>query len=138
MKLETYGDRVVLEYKQHWFVWEPAWDMFRPVDSYAWDGSEFVLDDKAYCADPMDSLYGFGSPSMKQLCDALTAAHASQVNAAPSVQTPCVGLSEWWFDRSVALTPCAPRTRESWKQMVRGRYRTLRVKPRNKLTRRSL
>jgi len=112
--------------------------MFRPVDSYAWDGTEFVLNDTVYCADPMDPLYGFGSSSMKQLCDALTSAYASQITTAPVVQTPCVGNVEWWVDRQVALTSCAPRTRESWKQMVRGRYRTIRVKPRNKLTRRSL
>ena len=127
-----------LESNRQWFVWEPAWESFRPITSFAWDGSDYVLDDRAYCADPFDSLYGYGSPEMKQLCDTVTSAFGPRIATAPVVASLGVGPSEWFYDRTVSLTPCAPRDRHSWKRMTHGRTRTLRAGPRNKLTRRTL
>lgn len=126
------------EYKNHWFVWEPAWESFRPITSFSWDGTGYVLNDWVYCSDPFDPLYGYGSPQMKQVCEAVTSQFASQVPSAPSVRSLAIGSSEWMYDRMVSLTPCAPRDRHSWKQMTHGRIRTLRNGPRNKLTRRTL
>lgn len=138
MSLTKHGDRIFLNYKQNWFLWEPSWESFRPITAYAWNGSEYEVIDRDYCADPMDPLYGFGTPAMKQVCDALTKTFASQISNATPVMTPTIGPSEWMLDRMVALTPCAPRDRTSWKRMTRGRGRTLRHAPRNKLTRRIL
>jgi hypothetical protein len=138
MSLTKYGDTTFLNYKQNWFVWEPSWEMFRPITACAWNGTEYEIVEREYCADPMDPLYGFGTPQMKQVCDALTTTYASQLANAKLVTTPSVGPTEWMFDRVVAVTPCAPRDRDSWKRMVRGRTRTLRRAPRNKLTRRFL
>lgn len=138
MRFEKYGDHVFFEYKGHWFVWESAWNQFRPIASCAWDGTAYVVNDKPFCADPMSPLYGFGSVAMKQLCEALTAKYGAEVSRASVVSTPSVGQAEWLFDRMAVLTPCAPRDRASWKQMIRGRYRTLRAKVPKKLTRRTL
>lgn len=138
MSLTKHGDRIFLNYKQNWFLWEPSWESFRPIQSYAWNGKEYEIGDREYCTDPMDSFYGFGSSKMKQVCDALTATYASQISGAHPVTTPTIGPSEWMFDRMVVLTPCAPRDRDSWKKMTHGRCRTLRRAPRNKLTRRIL
>lgn len=129
---------VVCSVKNQWFVWEPAWESFRPIESIAWDGTAYVTNDRAYCSDPLDPLYGYGTPEMKKVCEALTSAQKNNVSNATVVSNLAVGPSEWMFDRMVALTPCAPRDRESWKRMTRGRTRTLRAGPRNKLTRRTL
>ena len=138
MSLSNVHDLTVLEYKQRWFLWEPAWETFRPITALAWTGTEYDLDDRAYCSDPMDPLYGFGSPQMKALCDGLTQMFASQVAKAPTRTMVSIGSSEWFYDRMASLTPCAPRDRASWKRMTHGRYKTLRRAPRNKLTRRTL
>jgi hypothetical protein len=138
MSITKYGDTIFLNSKQHWFVWEPSWEMFRPITSFAWTGTDYEIVDRAYCADPMDPLYGFGTPQMKHVCDVLTATYASRLDTAVPITTPSVGPSEWMFDRTVSLTPCAPRDRDSWKRMTRGRTRTLRHAPRNNRTRRFL
>lgn len=138
MNLQTIAGHTFLEYKRYWFVWEPAWESFRPIDSFAWSGTEYVLNDRAYCSDPMDPLYGYGTSQMKHLCDALTQSMGPRIGMAVSVQSPCIGPSEWFFDRQVSLTSCAPRDQSSWKQMIRGRHRTLRQRLRQKFTRRTL
>jgi hypothetical protein len=138
MSLYSVGGVVVCSVNGQWFVWESAWESFRPITSIAWNGASYITDDRAYCADPLDPLYGYGTSQMKQVCDALTTSYGSKVSTATVVPSLPIGSSEWFFDRMVALTPCAPRDRPSWKRMTRGRYRTLRTGPRNKLTRRTL
>lgn len=124
--LYEFRDKQFLQYKKWWFVWEPAWEGFRPIDGIQWDGTSFVLQESAYCSDPMSPFYGYGSPQMRQLCGLL-----------PKESTPCVVSTlpignEWLFDRFVALTPCAPRDKSSWKRMVQNKGRTCRKAPRGK------
>lgn len=138
MNLQTIAGHTVLEYKHYWFIWEPAWECFRPIDSFAWNGTQYWIDDRAYCSDPLSPLYGYGTPQMKQLCDALSEAVGPRIGMAMPRPSPCIGDSEWFFDRMISLTPCAPRDHASWKAMSRGRHRTLRKGSRNKLTRRTL
>lgn len=138
MSLTKFSDDVFLNYKGTGFVWEAEWESFRPIDSVRWTGSVFEIDDRAYTADPTDSLYGFGSPKMKEVCSALSAKYASDIPNAVPVVTPAVGKTTWFMDREVALSPCAPKDRTSWKTMCRGRTKTLRNAPRNKRTLRSL
>lgn len=136
MGLIKFQDSVYLEHKRRWFVWESAWDMFRPVTSVSWNGNRFVTDDAAYISDITNSLYGFGTSEMKELCKALTQVYGHRVSDAVGIQTPAIGKTEWFYDRFVSLTPCAPRDRVSWKRMVRGRNRTLRKGPSARHTRR--
>jgi len=137
MALYRYQDTVYLLYKQTPFVWESDWETFRPITSLAWNGSSFIVDDYVYCKDPTDEYYGFGNAAMKQACDLLTRSYGSNISKAVCVNAPCIGKCEWWFDRMISLTPCAPRDRGSWKRMHKGRYFTPRKGPRNKLTRRN-
>ena len=137
MSLLKFQDNTYLNYKNHWFLWEPAWEEFRPITSVAWNGSSFVVDDKTFCSDPTSELYGYGTPEMKQICNALTQKFASQVSTTRIVDTPEIGTLEWFFDRRVSLTPCCTRDKSSWKRMVRGKYRTLRKGPAVKFTRRN-
>ena len=137
MSLSRYDDRIYLDYKSNWFVWESSWDSFRPVDSLKWNGSKFVLDDVAYTSDPFDPLYGYGSEKMKHVCGALTQAYEPSLEKARNVRHLSIGPTEWWRDRSVALSGCADRSLPSWKQMCRGKPRTCRSAPKGKkLTRR--
>lgn len=135
MSLFKFQDTVYLDYKKNWFAWEPAWESFRPITNVAWDGSAYVLDDNAYCSDPLSEFYGYGTPQMKQICDALTQKFASQISTAkPSSE---IGNSEWFFDRRVSLTKCCPRTKDSWKKLIRGHNKTLRKPAADKFTRRN-
>ena len=130
--LYEFNETLVLEYKGWWFLWEPAWDSFRPIDNIQWNGSKFVIDDKLYCSDPTDPLYGYKTSSMKQVCELLTEQRKETPVQALPLKNP-----EWFFDRRVSLTACAPRDIASWKRMVKGKHRTCRKAPKgNKFTRR--
>lgn len=136
MSIAQFQDKTFLQYKKFWFVWEPAWDSFRPIDGLAWDGHSYVVKDASYCKDPLDEHYGYGSSQMKEVCEVL---HEKYTSQAKRVSTLDTGNSEWFYDRFVAITPHAPRDKQSWKRMVQGKHRTCRHAPRGKkLTRRSL
>ena len=137
MSLHKFQDYIYLDYKKNWFLWESAWEKFRPIRGIQWNGNTFVVDDKEYCSDPLDSLYGYGSSQMKQICDVLTEKYSSQISNAKIVDSPQIGNLEWLYDRRVSLTQCCPRTKESWKRMVRGKYKTLRKGPAVTFTRRN-
>jgi hypothetical protein len=128
------GDHTFLDYKGYWFVWEPSWDKWRPIDGYRWNGTSFVLDDGPYCTDPLDPTYGFGSAPMMRICELLECKRSDAV----SVETPAIGETTWFRDRFVSLTPCAPTDLASWKRLVKGKPRTCRrPPPGKKLTKRN-
>lgn len=137
MSLVKFQDRTFLDYKGNWFVWEPCWEGFRPIQAVEWDGHTYRIVDTSYCSDPSDPFYGYGSESMKQVCDALAPLYKP---TACSTDRLAIGQTEWFRDRRIALSPCAPRDTESWKRMCRGRVHTCKREPtlRNKFTRRNL
>jgi hypothetical protein len=132
--LYEFRDKIFLEYKKYWFVWEAAWEEFRPIQGVAWNGETFQIQDDLYCSDPTSELYGYAFPRMKQLCELLK----EKYNDTPvKVSSLPIG-TEWFRDRFVGLTPCAPRDGKSWKRMVQNKQRTCRKAPRGKkLTRRN-
>lgn len=133
MSLYEFRDKTFLEYKNYWFVWEPAWESFRPFENILWDGTTFQIEDDVFCADPTSSVYGYGSAQMAQLCELLKDKYDEQ---ALKVSSLPIG-NEWFRDRFVSLTPCASRDPKSWKRMVQNKPRTCRKAPRGKkLTRR--
>lgn len=137
MSLVSFQNKTYLRYKQYWFLWEPAWDSFRPIQSLLWNGTSFE-EENVYCQDPSSELYGYGDEKMKQVCEALREQYAS---ATPKpVDWICIGKDcVWMNDRFACLSPCAPRDKQSWKRMIRGKHRTCRRAPRGKkLTRRAL
>lgn len=137
MSVYKFRDQVFLNYKSNWFVWESAWEKYRPITSMQWTGTNFVIDDLAYTKDPMDSLYGYGSPQMKEVCELLSSKFLPET--AVATVSLCIGPREWFRDRWVSLHPCAPRDASSWKRMIHGKHKTCRVIPaRNKFTKRIL
>jgi hypothetical protein len=132
--LYDFNDQLILEHKGWWFLWEVAWDSFRPIDNVQWDGTKFVYDDQDYCSDPTDPHYGYGSEVMKDLCDLLA---DSRHEFPEEVDCLRIGNPEWFFDRPMCLTRCAPRDHGSWKRMSKGVHRTCRVHRGRKFTRRS-
>lgn len=134
MSLVSFQNKIYLRYKQYWFVWESAWDSFRPIQSLLWNGTSFE-EENVYCQDPFSEVYGYGDEKMKQVCQLL-----KQHETPKQVNWICIGKNPvWMYDRFVCLSPCAPRDRQSWKRMIRGKHRTCRAAPRGKkLTRRAL
>ncbi len=132
--LYDFNDQLILEHKGWWFLWETAWDSFRPIDDVQWDGTRFVYNDREYCSDPTDPLYGYGSEVMKDLCDLLA---DSRHELPEEVDCLRIGAPEWFFDRPLSLSRCAPRDMASWKRMSKGVHRTLRNCRGRKFTRRS-
>ena len=129
MSVVRFHDRAYLHVGSRWFIWEPSWSLFRPIDGLAWDGSTFTLDDSAYCSDITDRQYGFGTEEMYQLCLKVSEKWADKVVDAPIVNVLSIGKHEWFFDRPLTLTPCAPRTKDSWKALglARKTHRSFRV-----------
>ena len=73
---------------------------------------------------------------MKDFCDLLGEYRLEQLPI--TVQTLESTTPEWFFDRRVSLTPCAPRDHASWKRMVKNNARTCRKAPKgSKYTRRA-
>lgn len=134
MGLFEFQDRLFYEHRKWWFVWEPAWEQFRPIESVVWNGRSFDIQDSVYCADPTDPHYGYGSSQMLELCELLQ----DKVKQTPVKVTTLPIGQEWFRDRYVAFTPCASRDVKSWKRMVQHKPRTCRRCPRGKrLTRRN-
>ncbi len=131
--LYEHNDQLVLEHKGWWFLWENAWDSFRPINGVKWDGNRFIYDDQEYCSDPTDPLYGYGSQVMKDLCDLLADSRHEIPEETDSLRT---GQLEWFYDRPMSLTACAPRDMASWKRMSKGVHRTCRRHRGRKFTRR--
>ena len=139
MSLLRFQDKTYLQRSDVWFLWESAWGMFRPITALQWDGTQFVVNDTAFCADPTDPLFGFGSDKMKEVCTILTDQYEPQLEKARNVASICIGPPSWVRDRQVSLTACAPQTTESWKRLCNGRSKTCkRVQVRQRFTRRIL
>lgn len=120
-----------IKHNHQWFLWESTWESFRPIKSFAWNGTHFEIDDQPYCQNPMEPNYGFGSAEIKAFC--------KQIPLPTEFRSECpiIGQTEWWFDRDIVLTPCCPRDKLSWRRMHGGRHGTLRHLTRNKFTRRN-
>jgi len=108
-----------------WFVHDVYW---RPATRLEWTGTEFRV--PTLFADPMNPVYGFGSEAMKEYCESLDAPEEVEE------KDIWIGTPEWFFDRPVVLSPCAPRTLDSWKRM-NVKHRTFRSKRGKAFTKRN-
>ena len=136
MSVYRFRDNTFLHYKKYWFVWESAWDGYRPVDALRWNGKTYEVVDTQYMKDPLSSNYGYGNMAMKKVCDLLTEKYPKEQSLV--VKHLSFGEQEWFEDRMVAVNPCAPRDKTSWKKMTMGRRRTVRRGPANKFTHRAI
>lgn len=126
-----FQNQLFVKHHQQGFIWESTWESFRPIKSFAWNGTQYEIDDSPYCQNPMDPNYGFGSAEMKAYCKKIPKPEQT------IQQLPIIGTTQWWFDRDIVLTPCCPKDKQSWRRMHGGRYRTLHNYTRNKFTRRN-
>ena len=113
-------DRIFVKTKHRWFVWEPAWDMVRPIQAVWWTGTQFQIVDTQYRQDPTSPWYGFGDEQTYAFCKALRV----DTTKAVTVDTPEIGPLTWVRDRRVCWSPCA--SPQTWKRMCHGRHRTCR------------
>jgi hypothetical protein len=135
--LVRYQDHVFL-HEGRWFVWDSSLGLFRPIDNFAWDGTAWVLDDRAYRRDPLDKAYGFGSAEMLATCMALSKKHEAAVETAPIASYISIGDPKWFRDRLVNFTHAAPHDVVSWKRMANGHARTCKRRLANRFTKRNL
>ena len=135
--LVRYQDRVFLQ-EGRWFMWDSGLDLFRPVDSFAWNGSTWEVDDRAYRMDPTDKTYCFGSAEMVATCRELSKVHRSAISTAPTASYISIGTPVWFRDRLVNFTHSAPRDVPSWKRLVNGHARTCKRRSSKKFTKRTL
>jgi hypothetical protein len=121
------------------FVWEAAWDSFRPIESIGWNGKEIIGVDTKYKQDIFDPYYGYGSLEMKQLCRRLT--DITELDAPESGNISWL-KGEFWRDRNCSFAfECSSRSVQSWKNYIaytNSRAKTLRKIPGNRITRRKL
>jgi len=135
--LIQFGDRIYLQLKTQWFIWEPAWELYRPIAGLVWNGEKHEIDDTEYCKDPTTELYGFGSEKMKELCEVLTEKFPRE-NAVRTTSFP-IGNATWFRDRMASVTICTPKDIGSWKKMIsNSKARTCKNLTRNRFTRRKL
>ena len=120
------------------FVWDSAWESFRPIDKIGWNGSEIVAVE-TFKKDIFDPYYGFGSEDMKQLCKRLT--ETTELPTEESDHIPWL-KGEWWRDRDCSFAhECTPRTTVSWNKYIHymnSRAKTIRKHIHSRATKRLL
>ena len=131
MELRLFQDRIFGKYENQLFVWENAWDSFRPIERIGWNGKSLEIVDTSYKQNIFDPNYGYGN--MKELCKTLT----EETELSHAKEDPYfwkwTGLSpEWWKDRLIVFaTKCISRDTESWKKYIRysnSKQKTLKQK----------
>jgi len=133
-----FKERVFLK-KNGWFVWEPSWDMFRPISAFVWNGKSYDIDDTVYIKDPFSDLFGFGTAEMKDLCSKLSEENLEYIEKAPQVREACIGTPIWARDRFVVMQPESIPTWRTHLRSIGCRARTCRSQPRGKkFTKRTL
>jgi hypothetical protein len=138
MELVEFYERIYGKYNNQLFIFETAWDSFRPISYVGWNGTRFEEESSDYTQNIFSPYYGYGTAETKQLCKELT--NTTELSEARPLSDPVVFWkwcgqqgAVWWFDRpSVFLNKCSPRTRDSWKRYIQF----LHVKP--KTLRRSM
>ena len=121
-------------------MWEPQWDLMRPIDAFAWNGRAYKVLDTSFIKDPFSDLFGFGTLEMKSKCEVLTEQYLPTIETAPIVQSAIIGNATWMRDRWVVLTSLTHiPTWRSHLATINSRARTCRKQPRGKkFTKRAL
>jgi hypothetical protein len=127
MELVNFKERLYGKLESQLFVWEAAWDSFRPIEKLGWNGKEIIGVDTKYKQDIFDPYYGFGSPEMKQLCRRLT--DITELNVPESQTMPWI-KGEFWRDRECSFAfECSSKSVQSWKRYIgylNSKHKTLR------------
>lgn len=140
MDVCLFNTRVYGKYSGQLFVFEPTWDLFRPVSRVGWNGKKFAFE--GYNPNLFSPYYGFESPEQKVLCRQF--AETTELNAR-EIKDPVdfwkwAGITDasWFRDRPcVFLTECSPKNWHEYVKYIGSRGRTLRRRiPSGRITRR--
>jgi len=97
------------------FVWDSAWETFRPIKKIGWNGS-MITHINMYTSDLLDPWYGFGSLEMREKCQKLT--ETVDLGTYGTDISVLFEDSEWLRDRKIPLLPCAPRDGKTWSRYL--------------------
>ena len=145
MDLVEFRERIYGKYNNQLFIFETAWDCFRPIVSIGWNGKDFGVDDKIYKQDLFSPYYGYGTIDMRQVCKHLI--RITELGTAKKLTDPITlwkwsgqTNASWWNDRPVVfLNSCVDRSRDSWKryvQFLHSKAKTLRRNVAHRATKR--
>ena len=135
MELRKFKDNIYGKLGNQLFLWDSTWELFRPIDTIAWDGYKIVTTD-SFRNDIFDPYYGFGSVEMKEKCIELS----ENIDLEAPEILPWID-SEWWRDRKCTFTECAPKDSSSWIRYIKytnSKAKTLRVHRQTRATKRLL
>jgi hypothetical protein len=139
MELIKFKGTIYGKVKTQFFVWEPSWESFRPIEKIAWNGKAIVAVDGIYKDDIFDPFYGYGSAEMKHLCKVLT--ENTDLGVSESDTMPWIA-GEWWRDRQCSFAnECTSRTPASWNRYIKymnSKSKTLRNHRETRATKRLL
>jgi hypothetical protein len=127
MELANFKGTIYGKLKHQLFIWDTAWESFRPIDTIGWNGIAIVPVYSSYTSDIFSEWYGFGSEGMKQVCEKLNESVSRDI--APTDVIPWL-KGEWWRDRQCSFTSdCISRSPASWSKYIKymnSKSRTLR------------
>lgn len=114
MELVKYKDTLYGKHNSELYLWDSAWETFRPIKKIGWNGSSITHIDM-FKDDLLDPWYGFGSSEMKDKCQKLT----ETVDLGTyGTDISLLGDSEWLRDRKIPLLPCTPRDGKTWSRYL--------------------
>lgn len=128
-----FGGHIFKKVDTQWFVWEPHWDSFRPIDGFGWNGTTYEVMDNTYTTDPFSETFGYGTVELQKLSQEITDRHIDEIESTPEVSFALVGTPTWVRDRWVVLAK--EDAASTWRKhiaAIRGRVRTCRKMPRGK------
>jgi hypothetical protein len=115
MELINFKGTLYGKLKEHMFVFDSAWESFRPIKKIAWNGHKIITVYPSF--DIFDPYYGYGSSDMKQLCQKLTEITElgiPETDVIPWIET------QWWRDRKCTFeNDCTSRTDSSWLRYIK-------------------
>jgi len=111
MELIKYKDTLYGKLNSDLFIWDSAWESFRPISKIGWNGSVVTHVD-LYKNDLLDPWYGFGSLEMREKCRELT--ETVELSEYGTDISKLFTQSEWLRDRKIPLLPCTSRDGKTW------------------------
>jgi len=133
------------KYESKLYIFEPTWDLFRPITKVGWDGQRIAVVDDIYKKDLFSPYYGYESLGQKAECRRLI--QNTELETAKEIVDPidfwkwCGETSStWWRDRPcVFVNSCISKDSQDWKKYLKYlnvRAKTLRHPPNGRITRR--
>lgn len=144
MELRVFHDRIYGKYESQLYIFEPTWDLFRPIEKVGWNGKQYSSVDSKYKTDLFSEFYGYESIEQKKLCRQLI--ETTELENVIEIVDPvtfwkwCGEIEAKWFrDRPCVFTsPCVTKDWVRYLKYLNIRQKTLRQYPRTRMTKRLL